>query len=123
MPHPANRLNSIRLVRGQTKVLTVVVKTQAGAPVNLNGATAYFTARYLTSTGAVAISKVSPDGIEITDPVNGICVITLSSLDTTVAAGKYMYDMWVEIPTDPPDRHPVVRSAEMFVEEAITQFA
>lgn len=121
MPHPANRLNTVRLCRGQTKVLTVAVKAREGTCANLNGATIYFTVREST-TGPVIIGLISPDGIEITDALNGKATITIASDLTNIDKGCYRYDIWVEYPGSPPERHCVVKFAEFIVEDAITAF-
>jgi hypothetical protein len=121
MPSPPNLLNNIRVVRGQTKVLQMTVKTCEGAAASLGGATIYFTAR--DGDGAVVIRKKSPDGIEITDEAKGKATITLSSTDTDIDQGCYRYDVWVEFAGTPPIRHPVVKGAEMVIEASYADFS
>jgi len=122
MTSPGQLLNTIRLTRGQTKVLLITVKDQEGRPASLSGATIYFTARR-DYTSDVVIEKNSPDnGIEITDAAKGEAVITLSSTDTEVQRGTYRYDCWVEFPGTPPIRHPVVKYADLCVEDRLTTF-
>lgn len=123
MPAPANLLNTIRVVRGQTKVLHVTVKTHEGKVASLNGAKLYFTAR--ESPGStVLISLTSPDnGIQITDAANGKATVTMSSSDTDLDVGCYWYDLFVEFPGTPPIRHPVVKKSELVVEPAIVSFS
>jgi len=123
MPQPANLLNSIRVVRGQTKVLDVVVKTCEGHFASLNGATLYFTVREEVG-GSVLIRLKSPDeGIEITDAANGEATITISSTDSDLTPGCYFYDLWVEFPGTPPIRHPVVKKAELTIEASLADFS
>jgi hypothetical protein len=122
----ANRLNVIRLCRGQTKVIELKVKTKEGRPASLDGATIYFTAA--ASAGATpVIAKIgtqeTPNGIEFTDPANGVAIITLSSTETDVPVDCYRYDIWVELPGTPPERQCVVANAELRVEPSITTFA
>ena len=121
MPHPPNRTNTVKLCRGQTKVLTIQVKTKEGKCANLTGATIYFTVRE-NATGPVLIGLISPVGIEITDAPNGKATITVDSDLTDIAKGCYRYDIWVEYPGSPPERHCVVKFAEFIVEDAITTF-
>ena len=121
MSNPPVLLNVVRLVRGQTKVLRITVKERTGAPANLAGATIYFTARE-TPTSEVLICKTNGDGVTIDDPANGIATITLNSEDTEIERGSYLYDVWVEYGGDPPIRHPVVKSAELCVEERLGAF-
>lgn len=123
MPQPANLLNSIRVVRGQTKVLDVVVKTCEGRLASLDGATLYFTVREEVG-GAVTFRCKSPDdGIEITDAAKGEATITISSTKSDVSPGCYFYDLWVSLPGDPPIRHPVIKKAELTVEASLADFS
>jgi len=123
MPQPANLLNSIRIVRGQTKVLDVVVKTCEGRLASLNGATLYFTVREEVG-GAVTFRCKSPDdGIEITNAAEGEATITISSTKSDVAPGCYFYDLWISFDGDPPIRHPVVKKAEITVEASLADFS
>lgn len=121
MPSPPNLLNTVKLVQQQTKVLLVTVKTREGKIAPLVGATIYMTVRDGVG-GTVLITKTSGDGIEVTCPELGQATITLTTEDTDIATGCYRYDIWVEYPTDPPTRHPVVKNAELIVEAAITDF-
>lgn len=121
---PANRLNSIRVCRAQTKVFELAVKTKDGAPASLSGATIYFTAA--TGPGATPVitkigTEADPNGIEFTDPANGKVTITLNSTETDIEPGCYRYDIWIEFPGSPPERQCVV-SGEIRVEAAITTF-
>jgi len=123
MPSPANLLNSIRLVRGQTKILDVVVKTCEGRMASLDGAVLYFTVREEVG-GAVTFRCKSPDdGIEITDAGNGEATITVDSAKSDVVPGCYFFDLWIELPGTPPVRHPVVKKAELTVEASLADFS
>jgi len=123
MPTPANLLNNIRVMRGQTKILDVVVKTCEGRFASLDGATVYFTVR--DSVGGTVLMRLkSPDeGIEITNAANGEATITISSADSDISPGCYYYDLWVEFPGTPPVRHPVVKKAEITIEGSIADFS
>jgi|GEM_PF-4608656 len=125
MPYPANRLNAIRLVQGQTKRVAVRVKTKEGRGVSLEGARVLMTVRR-TAGSAVLIAKTTGSGIAITDPARGEAVITLDTTDTCqLEAGAYRYDVWVEFPGEggaPPVRYPVVHYAEIHVEDSVTDF-
>ena len=122
MPHPVNSLNTLRVVRGQTKTIRVKVKTAAGRNAKLSGAKMIFSLRK-RALGDLLISKSTDDGIEITDPAKGEAVITLNVTDTDLAAGEYRYDVWVEYPGDPPVRQPVVKFAQLFIVDALTDFS
>ena len=120
-----NRLNVIKLCQGQTKTIELKVQTKDGRPANLSGSTIYFTAA--SKPGATPViakigSEATPGGINFTDPANGIAVITLTSVETSVPTGCYRYDIWVEYPGCPPERQCVVHSAELRIESSITVF-
>jgi len=122
MPQPANLMNKIYVVQQQTKTLLVTVKTSEGAPANLTNAKLYMTVRDKVG-GTVLITKTTDDDIAITCAEDGQATITLTTEDTDIATGCYLYDVWVEYPqTTPPTRHPVVKHAEMIVEPALTDF-
>lgn len=123
MPLPANLLNNIRVVRGQTKVLDVVVKTCEGRLASLDGAVLYFTVRAEVG-GTVLMRLKSPDeGIEITNAAAGEATITISSTDSDISPGCFFYDLWVELPGIPPVRHPVVKKAELTIEASLADFS
>ena len=124
MPQPANLLNTIRIVRGQTKVLRVTVKTCEGALASLSGATLYFTVREEIG-GTVTFRCKSPDdGVEITDAGSGEATITISSTKSDVTPGCYLYDIFVSFETsDPQIRHPVVKKSELIVEPSLADFS
>lgn len=124
MPSPANLLNSIRVVQGQTKVLDVVVKTCEGRLASLNGATLYFTVRSEVGGAVVFRCKSPDDGIMITDATNGEATITISSTKSNVDAGCYFYDVFVCFEdVDPPIRHPVIKKSELTVEASLADFS
>lgn len=125
MPHPANRLNTIRLIRGQTKSFLITVKDQDGRPAKLNLATDIrMTVRAAEGDDATAlIVKTLGDGIEIVDAAKGKAKVTLSSTDTDIAAATYEYDIWVSYPGTPEVRDPVVKPAQLIVSDSVTTFS
>ena len=121
MPHPVNSLNTLRMVQGQTKVISVKVKTANGRIAKLSGAKMFFSLRKRAG-GTVLIAKTTDDGIEITNASKGEAVITLDIDDTGLAPGEYRYDVWVEYPGTPVVRQPVVKFAQLFVVNSLTDF-
>lgn len=115
------RLNAVRAARFETKTLSVTVTTDTGRPASLSGAKLYFTARPHPQ-GDVVITKTIDDGIEVTDAAKGIALITLSTEDTDLPSGQYRYDVWVEMPGTPPKRYPVIRFAELLIEDSVHTF-
>ena len=125
MPHPPNSLNTVRLVRSQTKVLGLTVRTAEGKRAKLGGADVFLTVRKARG-GTVLIAKSTPasSGIEITNANNGEAVVTLDINDTgALELGEHRYDAWVIFTGTPDVRHPVVQDAQMFVTESITDFS
>ena len=122
MPQPANLINKVWVVQHQTKTLIVTVKTSEGAAANLANATLVMTVRDKVG-GTVFITKTTDDDIAITCPEGGQATITLTTNDTDLPTGCYLYDIWVIYPqVNPPVRHPVVKHAEMIVESSISEF-
>lgn len=117
----ASRTNTIRVVIGQTKVIRVEVSDANGRPMKLHGATVVFTVR--TDHRSEASVILSGSGIEIVDPAKGVLMITIDSDKTSnIPKGRNLYDIWVIFDGSPPVRHPVVRMAELWAEESVTQF-
>lgn len=125
MPHPANRMNTIRLVRGQTKSFLITVKDQDGRSAKLNLATDIrMTVRVAEGDSpASLIVKTLGGGIEIVDAAKGKAKVTLSSTDTDIAVATYEYDIWVIYPGTPEVRDPVVRPAKLIVSDSVTTFS
>lgn len=125
MAHPPNRMNAIQLVQGQTKTVALRVKTGEGRPVPLQDVTLYMSVRKVAGS-SVLISKVSGNGIHVTDSAKGEAVITLNTTDTSqLETGTYRYDIWIEFPAAediPMARYPIVQYAELNVGDAVTSF-
>lgn len=125
MPHPPNRMNAIQLVQGQTKTVALKIKTGEGRPVPLQDTTLYMSVRK-TAGSSVLISKVSGNGIHVTDSAKGEAVITLNTTDTSkLETGTYRYDIWIEFPETedaPLARYPIIQYAELTVSDAVTSF-
>lgn len=121
MPHPPNRFNAVRLVRGQTKVLTVTVKDEDGRPAKLTGVEDVVMSIGRLGSEPTVVKRLGT-GIQITDQANGKLKVTLSSTDTALAVGTYKYDLWIECPGEPPVRKPVVKLADITVEDRLTAF-
>lgn len=123
MPAPANVMNKIRAVQQQTKTLLVTVKTSEGAAASLNGASLTMTVRDEVGGNIIITKTTEGGGIEITCADDGQATVTLSTEDTDIPKGCYVYDLWVSYTqTTPPIRHPVVKNAELIIESAITDF-
>lgn len=93
----------MRMTKGETKIVTYVVRDINGVPVNLTGATAYC---HITADLKVAplITLSSPGSGIVIDPDQttypGKMVMTISSSATAslVALGEadpYFYDVWI----------------------------
>lgn len=123
MPLPPVALNKIRVAKGATKVFTVTVKTAAGRPFNLNG---FVIVMSVSNDVGLAIHKVSPDGIEITCPSEGVITVTLESVDTNISPGCYRWDMWAIKPADvvgdPDTRYQIVGASDFTVTQSVTVF-
>lgn len=122
MAYPPNLLNSLRVVKGQSKKFQITVRRKNGGRASLpSGARMIFTAQ---RSGAVVFSKTTDDGsIKITDRVNGVATLELQVADTEMLeAGTSRYDLWIDFGGDPPQREPVIENAELFTTESVTVF-
>lgn len=77
-------MSNIAIVRGDTAVLDVAI-TRSGSPVDLTGATLWFTAKRAKSDpDAVAvIAKSTASGITVTSASGGTATITIDPDDTS----------------------------------------
>lgn len=113
----------ICMVRGTSKTFRVTVFDDANDPVDLTGATVYFTVA-LTAGGAAEISKTSAVPAEIlilaqTGATLGQADIFLIPTDTaSLPLGLHKYDVWVELSGG--ERHPVVLPNDFRLEAGVT---
>jgi hypothetical protein len=90
--------NSVTVHRGASKTLNLTVKDADGNPVDLTGATLYFTVKRKETDASCIIQKISSDvaQIEIASPATqGTAQIFLQPSDTNKDPGKYRFDVWV----------------------------
>lgn len=123
MPHPPNRLNVVRAVRGQTKELELTVRTKEGRIPPLNGKTIFMTAKANITDEASLFVKSTGDGVQVVDASKGKVKITLSSSDTDLAPGTYKYDIWLSDNGDPPVRKPIVKSSDLVIQSGVSSFS
>lgn len=124
--------NAIEIYKGQTKDIQVTV-TQIGQdpttgdypaniPVDLTGATVYFTVKARPGDPVTLVYKVSTTSSQITiatPTTGGIATIHLLPLDTyKMAADTYVFDIWVVLSTGAT--YPVVEVAEFIIKEPVT---
>lgn len=94
----------ITIKRGTTYPITFENTTSTGAPIDLTGATVYFTAKTAesdtdaTDTNATISKDVTVHVDEDGNPsaTEGITTIALDPTDTTVNPGTYFYDITVK---------------------------
>lgn len=84
------------IIRGDTESLTVTF-VRDGEPVDLTGATVFFTAKpALTNDAGDTTAVIKTEVTDHTDPTEGETVIPLSSTLTNVTPGTYYYDLQVK---------------------------
>ena len=88
----------ITIKRGTTLPITVNITDANGAPVDLTGATVYFTAKTAESdTDADDNNAAIAKDVTIhTDPTEGETLIVLDADDTTINPANYYYDITVK---------------------------
>lgn len=123
--------NSIDLYQGETKDLDLLVVREVKdvnnnpveEPVDLTGATIYFSVRRSASSPDLLIGKDSTNllAIEIVAPAtSGTAIIHLLADDTkNMPPGEYVFDIWVVLSSG--KRSPVVEISEFIVKEAVTK--
>jgi hypothetical protein len=122
MAAPPIMLNTLRVVKGQSKRFQIAIKRKSGAKANLpSSAKLIFT---VARGGEVVFSKSTDDGsIEITDREHGAATLSLEVEDTEkLEAGISSYDLWVDLGGTPPKREPLVEKADLIVSNRMTPF-
>lgn len=79
-----------RLVRGDTASLDLVA-TVGGVPINLTGMTVRFSAKYDPADAVAVISKTTPTGVTLTDPVQGKIRVNIEVADTAGLPARPLY--------------------------------
>lgn len=123
--------NSIDLYQGESKDLDLLIVEEVKdingvpveQPVDLAGATIYFSVRSKANSPDLLIGKDSTNilSIEILTPTTlGMVVIHMLSSDTKhMAAGDYVFDIWIVLSSGKSG--PVVEISEFIVKEAVTK--
>jgi len=90
---------NLSIIRGDTTVFTLTLTDQAGAAVNLTSTTVFFTVKEsLADADDDALIAKSTDSHS--NPSGGVTAITLTSTDTAITPGAYIYDIQVKNTTD-----------------------
>lgn len=78
---------NIELTKGDSKSITVIIKSNGVKVPLVSGDIVYFSARQKPSQTTYDIQKT------ITSFTNGEAIITLLSVDTNIDTGTYLYDI------------------------------
>jgi len=88
---------------GDKKLVTITVLDASSEAVDIAGATIRWQAARSTADDDLVLQKStgdSPGDITITDPSNGVFVVTLNEVDTDALSGLYYYEAEVVISGD-----------------------
>jgi len=85
-------VNDLTIYTLDTVPIIINVTDSAGDAVDVTGYEFFFTAK-TNKSDADASAVIKKDTDTPNDPTNGQAVITLSTTDTNVTAGKYFYDI------------------------------
>lgn len=90
-------VEQMNVYRGDDKVFDINVTDSEGEIVDITGYTVKFTVRAEANDDTYLIHKTTPSGsgISLIDPTNGVARLSLSSTDTDLTPGKYVYDVEV----------------------------
>jgi hypothetical protein len=123
--------NTIDLYQGESRDIDLEVVEEVDdvngvpteQPVDLTGATVYFSVRTKPNSPDLLIGKNSTNALEIEIPAprtNGIAIIHLLSGDTkNMFPGEYVFDAWVVLSSG--KSVPVIEIAEFIVKEPVTK--
>jgi hypothetical protein len=113
---------NLRMYRGDTAEFRVTALDIDGNPLDITGASAWFTAKRTTSDDdlSAVFQKTVGDGITITDAPNGIMLVRLAEADTASVTGReYLeYDLQVK---DTSDGVWTVARGSLLVEADVTR--
>lgn len=129
-----NAKNSLTLYAGESRTLIVRASRKdtdpdsetygTCIPLDITGATLYFTARDKADDSAPLFQKTSASlaEIELSDPKGGVAKIYLEPADTQdlSAQGSYVFDVWVELASG--SRYVVIPPASIQILQGVTQF-
>lgn len=115
--------NAVSVTQGTSKTLVLTVKDKHDDPVDLTGATLYFSVkRDERDVGNPLIQKISTDSaqIEVPNPTDGIAKIYLQPSDTqNFETTQYKFDVWMVSAIG--KRFVVVKPSVFNVEAAVTR--
>lgn len=123
MAHPPVMLNTLRVVKGQSKRFRITVRRKSGARAKLPSNSRFiFT---VARAGSVVFSKTSDDGsIKLTDAENGVATLDLEVADTDLLeVGTSTYDLWLDLGGTPPKREPLEENGQLIVSDRVTPFS
>lgn len=122
MANPPVMLNTLRVVKGQSKRFQITIRRKSGGRAKLPAGTKFFFT--VARGGEVVFTKTSDDNsIVVTDRENGIATLDLEVVDTEkLEAGISFYDLWMDDGGTPPKREPLVDRAELIVSDRVTPF-
>jgi|SRR5665213_943400 len=82
--------NNVTVFRGDDFATQLVFNDSNNVPINITGWTIFFTVkRRLSDPDSIAMISLN---LTPTDPVNGICLVTVPSASLTSFVGSYFYD-------------------------------
>ena len=89
----------INIIRRDDVTLTVTITDEQGTPLNLTGATVYFTVKAKkTDTDAQAL--ITKEVTSHVNPTAGITEVELTDVDTDIESRSYFFDVQVKTSDD-----------------------
>jgi len=120
--------NALSIYKGESKTLILTIEKPdpdnlgSCIPVDITGATVYFTVKEKPEATEVFIRKTSATvtEVELTDPRGGIAKIFLAPADTINMDPRrsYVFDVWVTLSSG--DQYPVVKPSTFKVLQGVT---
>ena len=92
-------ISNALLIRDDARLVEVDVIDEAGVPIDITGATAFFTLNLQGSPVDDSGAAIAKTWTEHTDPVHGHTSVKLANADTQdLVPGNYYYDIKSSIP-------------------------
>lgn len=86
--------NKLTIIRGDSVTLPVTFKNSDGSAINLTGSTVFFTVK-ASDSDSDDNAKIKKSVTVHTSPTEGKTTIELSTTDTNLSAGIYLYDIQI----------------------------
>ena len=112
--------NDLYIKRGDSATIDLTFTDDDGNAINITGSTIYFTAKSDLSLDD-SEAELQVEVTSHTDASNGLSNIPISGNDTDITAGKYYFDIQLNIGTAVHTIWPVKDQAYLYIQQDVTE--